>query len=350
MRATWLVCAALALVMPVPALGFSGPAQAAPTSGGARCTVVGTSGSDRLKGTARSDVICGLGGNDTISGLGGNDLLDGGAGNDTLVGGSGSDRLVGSAGADLLTGGGGGDLLNGGTGTDVVTYAATKGDVVADLDGVRDDGTARERDLITTSVEGITGGSGDDTLSGSGDPNTLTGGAGDDQLAGGGGADTLLGTGGEDVVSGGPGSDYLNGGPAADTLNGGTGSNVCVFDAQDTVSLTCDSTAPVVESVSAPSSVDTSASDQVVTVQAHVTDDLSGTSCVFITLRGPNAQLIQNGCATQTSGTDLNGTYELDLTLPRYAQQGTWQIQVETADLAGNQEQKGTLGTVQVFS
>ena len=106
----------------------------------------------------------------------------------------------------------------------------------------------------------------------------------------------------------------------------------------------------VVSIISAPSSVDTSASAQVVTVQAHVTDDLAGTSCVFITLSGPSNQLIQAGCAPRVSGTDLDGTYERGLTLPRYAQQGTWRINIETGDNASNQQQHNNLGTLQVIS
>ena len=310
------------------------------------CTVVGTSGPDRLVGTARADVICGLGGSDTISGLGGNDVIDGGGGNDTLSGGGGQDRLLGSAGTDTLSGGAGGDVFSGGTGTDKVTYMATVGDVTADFDGVKDDGVADEGDSITTSVEGITGGSGDDTLTGSAGPDTLTGGPGDDELIGGDGSDRLLGAAGEDQQSGGAGDDYLDGGPAPDNLDGGAGANVCVFDAEDVVSPTCDSTAPAVVSVSAPSAVDTSSSAQVVTVQAHVTDNLSGTACVMILLRGPDDQMIQNGCASRTSGTELDGVYELGLTLARYAQQGDWRIAIATSDTARNHSSWTSHGTV----
>ena len=93
----------------------------------------------------------------------------------------------------------------------------------------------------------------------------------------------------------------------------------------------------------------TAASAQVVTVQAHVTDDLAGTDCVFIVLIGPGGQLIQNGCATRTSGDALDGTYALDLVLPRYAQSGTWKIQLDIADEATNSDRHSG-GTVTVTS
>ena len=421
----------------------AGAAGAATTISGLRCTITGTSSANTLRGTPGPDVICGLGGNDTIYGGGGNDVIDGGGGNDTLYGGVGTDRLLGSSGNDVLNGGPGPDTLNGGDGTDTVSYAGHTAGVKADLNGVRDDGTPGERDLIlanvenltggngadvltgsnrnnvlsggagndtlrglegsdtfvggsgtdtgtyserqspvsvsldgqrndgsfaagtnihahavgalstegdqvSTDIENVTGGSGADMLSGSESANTLQGGAGADDLVGLDGADQLIGSNGDDSLSGGSGNDYLNGGPGHNVLDGGTGANVCVFTPEDNVTASCDSRAPVVVSVSAPSPVDTSTSAQVVTVHAVVTDDLSGVSCVFIDLSGPNNQLIQNGCATLTSGDDLNGTYALDLTLPRYAQTGAWTVQIQVDDKASNHGNYNNAATVNV--
>ena len=180
---------------------------------GATCTVLGTSGDDILTGTSGADVICGLEGNDTI---------DGGAGPDTLDGGSGD---------DLLLGGAGGDYLVGGTGIDTVSYAyiteATT-PVAADLDGIRDDGTAAEQDRIRADVENLIGSSSDDTLTGNSLTNTLDGGPGDDSLSGGAGDDSLEGDTGYDEVIGGDGTDrcaFHDGDPVID------GSETCEVNA-----------------------------------------------------------------------------------------------------------------------
>jgi hypothetical protein len=303
MRRTWIFGAVLSLTLCLPAFAISDAAQAASTSTGKRCTVVGTPGNDKLRGTARSDVICGLGGNDTLTGRGGNDVLDGGRGNDSLNGGGGSDTLTGSSGHDVLTGGTGNDTLE--------------------------------------------GSDGQDRLAGSGGTDRLSGGAGPDHVAGGIGNDRLIGSGGEDVVTGGAGDDYLDGGPAPDTLDGGTGTNECVFEPEDVVSLTCDSEAPRVLSATAtPSTVDTSASAQVVHIQAHVTDDLAGTYCATANLYSPSGQQATNSCASLISGTELDGIYETEVTLPRYAEQGTWELQFGTGDNAANWGGTDTLATV----
>ena len=115
----------------------------------------------------------------------------------TLSGGDGNDDLTGGAGNDRLDGGAGGDLLSGRDGTDLVSYATRTTGVVVDIDGVRDDGatldgsTASVRDNVALDIENVLGGSGADTLSGSGSPNTLDGGGGGDILSGRGGVDTV---------------------------------------------------------------------------------------------------------------------------------------------------------------
>jgi len=77
-----------------------------------------------------------------------------------------------------------------------------------------------------------TGGSGDDTLTGTAATDILYGNAGNDQLNGldgddviwaHEGTDTLNGGGGDDFLRGGAGNDILNGGADADNLDGGTG-------------------------------------------------------------------------------------------------------------------------------
>ncbi len=195
-----------------------------------------------------------------------------------------------------------------------------------------------ESDLIDTSNENLTGGSGADTLTGSAGANTLNGGAGSDRLIGGDAGDTLLGAAGNDALLGQAGNDTLDGGPGSDTLDGGTGANKCTYSSDDTVAPNCDSTAPSVSLVSAPSSIDTSASDQVVTVTMAATDDVSGVRWLSVLLRGPSGQAVLSSPpgGALTSGTPPSGTYQVTFTVPRYSQPGTWVISVTASDNANN--------------
>jgi len=88
----------------------------------------------------------------------------------------------------------------------------------------------------TTDPITITGGSGNDSLSGAGGADTITGGAGDDTINGGGGNDTIIYTSGADVINGDAGSlDIVNLSAAAAAITvsnsfgvTGTGSGVSV--------------------------------------------------------------------------------------------------------------------------
>lgn len=123
--------------------------------------------------------------------------LDGGSGEDVLLGGTGRDTLSGGPGADVMRGGGDEDL---------VTYADHRNGVTVDLDGQVGDGEPGEGDAVGTDVEWLTGGSGNDVLTGNDDTNVLRGGPGNDILRGaGGGGDWLFGDAGSDDMSGGPG-------------------------------------------------------------------------------------------------------------------------------------------------
>ena len=80
---------------------------------------------------------------------------------------------------------------------DIASYASRTTSVVADIGGGANDGNASDgavgaRDDIGTDIDGIAGGSGNDTL---------TGNAYDNWFDGGGGADIFNGMGGEDTVS-----------------------------------------------------------------------------------------------------------------------------------------------------
>jgi Ca2+-binding RTX toxin-like protein len=159
--------------------------------------------------------------------------ITGGAGNDTLSGGSGNDALDGGTGDDVLLGGTGNDTLTGGAGLDTASYAGETASFVVDLAaGTARRGTATSavEDTLVT-IENATGGSGNDTITGSTAANVLAGGAGNDALDGGSGDDVLMGGLGNDTLTGGAGNDIIVGGLGNDSMNGGTGADNFVFDA-----------------------------------------------------------------------------------------------------------------------
>lgn len=122
------------------------------------------------------------------------------SGNDTLNGGAGNDVLRGLVGDDILVGGAGADVIDGGAGMDIASYVGATADVAASLATRR--GTAGDAagDRFV-GIEGLAGGSGNDSLTGDALANRLTGGQGDDLLIGGAGADTLDGGTGTNTVS-----------------------------------------------------------------------------------------------------------------------------------------------------
>jgi Ca2+-binding RTX toxin-like protein len=180
----------------------------------------GRAGRDRIDGDDGADTVDGGAQEDTVAGGAGNDTLGGGTHGDTIEGGDGDDRIDGGGGdtfraddlptfeatrgqfVDRIDGGPGSDTLNGGDGDfDTVTYDRRRASVLASLDGRRNDGEPGERDLIGPDVEHVVGGSGDDVLRGSADPDFLEGAEGDDAIHAGGGY--------HDVAYGGPGNDTI---------------------------------------------------------------------------------------------------------------------------------------------
>ncbi|MDO8972957.1 peptidoglycan DD-metalloendopeptidase family protein [Reyranella sp.] len=304
--------------------------------------LAGDEGANRITGNGGNNLLDGLAGSDSLLGGAGNDILKGGAGKDTLDGGSGSDtadygdktvlvsvtlagsanakvkvggvvedtvsnienvtggsgndtltgdgltnRLVGGAGNDLLRGGLGTDVLDGGTGLDTADYSDKTASVSVTLAGsanakVKVGGVVED---TVSNIENVTGGSGNDTLTGDGLTNRLVGGAGNDLLrgglgtdvldggtgldtadysdktafvsvtlagsanakvkvdgvvedtvrnienvTGGSGNDTLTGDGLTNRLAGGAGNDILNGKDGNDVLTGGAGNDHFVFD------------------------------------------------------------------------------------------------------------------------
>ncbi len=169
----------------------------------------GGGGSDTLGGIEN---VMGSVFNDTITGDGNANGLNGQDGNDTLVGGDGSDFLTGGMGDDSIDGGnGGGDTAN---------YAgASNGALNVDL--VTGSATGGAGNDTLTSIENVTGGGSDDTLTGDGWANVLDGREGGDQLTGGAGNDTLFGGSGDDSIQGNEGGDFIRGQAGNDTIDGG---------------------------------------------------------------------------------------------------------------------------------
>jgi Ca2+-binding RTX toxin-like protein len=228
----------------------------------------GGAGLDWLQGGGGNDVIWGGSSSGDAASNSHKDTLKGGPGNDALHGGIADDYLDGEAGNDLLDGGLGADTLNGGPDTDYADYSSHTAPIVASLDGTRNDGQAGEFDLIAADVEGIEGGSGNDSLSGNDSANVLMGGAGDDYLDARGGDDQLWGGTGSDLLRPGVGKDVVYGGsePAGscckyDTVTYGERWNPVNVSldgvANDGEAGESDNVAPDVENVTGGSSNDT---------------------------------------------------------------------------------------------
>ncbi len=237
--------------------------------------VIGGLGNDSITGNSDANSLSGGDGNDRLDGGDGNDTLDGGLTDDVLYGGAGNDRLEGAQGRDTLYGDAGDDTLSGGLGNDVlvggfdrdwVDYSYTSQSLSVSLNSVGDANitvTAGSDVDIITQVQGILGGSGNDTISTTQNNTSMSGGSGNDSLTGGAGNDyvdysytsqnlnfTLNGSGaatvtvvlgsdvdtisgfehviagsGNDSITGNGSNNSLTGGAGNDTLTGGAGND-----------------------------------------------------------------------------------------------------------------------------
>jgi Ca2+-binding RTX toxin-like protein len=211
-------------------------------------TFVGTSLSDSLNGTAGDDEIYGLDGDNWMWGGAGSDWLEGGAGNDSLDGGTGDDVLIGGAGDDLYwidsasdtvveAAGGGNDTVR----IQLSSYTAAANIEVVDTRWAPTGPiTVTGNSLANTFIMGygavsVNGGAGNDTASyfnmGTVTVDLLTGeqagAAADDTLTS---IENLTGSSGDDTLRGNAGANVLDGGAGADTLVGRTGNDVYLVD------------------------------------------------------------------------------------------------------------------------
>ncbi len=87
----------------------------------------------------------------------------------------------------------------------------------------------------------------------------------------------------------------------------------------------------------APDTVNTSTSARTVTIDITATDDFSGIHVVRAGLKGPTGvQFDTSFFGEPSTGTPTNGTWRLDVTLPQYSPQGTYELTVELVDGDGN--------------
>ncbi len=219
------------------------------------------SGNDSLKGEGNNNLFQSGFGNDTLSGSGGSDTLNGGddmdvadfqnavtplnitlnssatiyvndglgidqlisiegligsALGDALVGDTvdnylnglgGDDSLFGDVGSDTILGGTGADTIDGGIGTDIAnfSYSAANLNLYLNSGGAVTFTNAGDADVLQ-NIEGLIGGSGNDSISG----DTLAGNTSTNYLDGGLGNDTLEGYGGNDTLIGGSGLDVAD--------------------------------------------------------------------------------------------------------------------------------------------
>jgi Ca2+-binding RTX toxin-like protein len=265
-------------------------------------TITGTWRADIISGGDGNDVIDAGDGNDILTGGAGNDTIRAGNGADDLTGGTGADRLEGAGGDDVYRFNvgdgqdtiydnnegwsygnwtlfdGGNDRLELGVGInpadiDVVEQGADNllltvrgtGDQIL-LQGVVSaterrletihfaDGTTwshadlMQRALVATSGDDIfyagtlpmtlSGGAGNDTLTGSNGIDTISGDAGNDLIDARDGDDVVSGGAGDDTLKAGGGADDISGGAGTDRLEGAGGNDVYRYnlgDGQDTI-------------------------------------------------------------------------------------------------------------------
>jgi len=233
-----------------------------------------------------------LASNDSLVGGAGNDTLDGGAGADTLVGGTGNDlyhiestgktvveainagtdtveatltyslnntahqyvenltllgsgnlsatgnansnRLEGNIGNNYLNGLAGSDTLIGGYGTDIARYDSLSSSITANLATGTVTSIGKADQL--SSIEGIWGSTGNDTITGDSNDNTFRGNAGNDVISGGAGLDSIDFSSATSAVTVNLNSSYSGG--TSTSSNGAEGNDTLSYDIEGVVGST----------------------------------------------------------------------------------------------------------------
>jgi len=106
-----------------------------------------------------------------------------------------------------------------------------------------------------------------------------------------------------------------------------------------------DTDGPAVSASASSSGMDVSETSDALTIEANVTDNLSGVASVVVEIQTPsdpdlwwmwtppNTRTLP---MTRTSGTQMDGSYQLEVPIPRYAAAGSWSFTVRATDNAGN--------------
>lgn len=124
------------------------------------------------------------------------------------------DGIYGGTGDDTISGSDDGNNLFGGIGNDIINGGTPEYDPTFGYDDIDDI---------------ISGNSGNDTIRGQGGHDQIYGGDGADSLDGGKENDSLFGGSGNDTILGGAGSDRLLGGLGRDSLTGGAGADDFIY-------------------------------------------------------------------------------------------------------------------------
>ena len=176
---------------------------------GVRVTVNSASGNEggHAEGDRLSTVenLVGSSYNDRLFGDGANNMLSGGAGNDMIVANAGDDTVEGGAGADTLDGDDGENGFALGAsqgGADTLSYESSAGGVTIDLSRQYAAATARPEQIRAHYATGSGGDASGDRFRGF---ENITGGMGNDRLTGDGWNNLLIGGPGADVLDGGSG-------------------------------------------------------------------------------------------------------------------------------------------------
>ena len=104
------------------------------------------------------------------------------------------------------------------------------------------------------------------------------------------------------------------------------------------VTSTQDTTPPALQDFSfSPTAIDTTSGEQVVTVTAHATDDLSGVSVIYVSFLSPSGSQIQQGIISRISGNANDGIYQGFFSFPQYGEAGNWSVNsIYIVDAVGN--------------
>ena len=192
------------------------------TTGGGNDIIVANTADNIVLSGGGNDRLYGADGDDTLSGGDGDDRLYGSYGRDSMSGGDGNDRLYGDYGNDILNGGLGDDRIDGGAGKDTIVFGDnnTVLSLSNDYDGLAQNTGHGSDTIVTSTIENVTTGSGNDIIIANAFDNVILSGDGDDRLYGDAGDDTLTAGLGNDRMYGSYGDDSLTGGDGDDHLYG----------------------------------------------------------------------------------------------------------------------------------